>query len=356
MTMAPRLPEVVGGPDLLALGGPEDPEPSVAPALRRIPGRKLWQALRHNRKALAGAVLLLFFIVLAAFPGQIAPYNPSAMTFAPGLAPSAAHWLGTTAQGQDVLSQLIWGTQQTLIIAFAAGGIATLLSVLVGVSAAYLGGIADGVLSLLTDVLLVIPIFPLIIVIAAYLNNAGTMDMIVVLGALGWSYGARQLRSQVLSLRNRDFLQAARVRGERSGYIIVGEVMPTLTSLIVATFLGSAVYAVLAAAGLQFVGLGDPNTLSWGTMLYWAQSSQALTAGMPLWAIMPGLFVGILGAAFALLNYAFDEISNPALRPVKRLSRIPYAPAMLDALDVPGVSRATGGPAPTGARPGDARG
>lgn len=276
---------------------------------------------------MAGALLLLMFIVFALFPGEIAPYDPSAMEFAPSLGPSAVHWLGTTSQGQDIFSQLIWGTRQTLIIAFAAGGISTLLSVLVGVSAAYLGGLADGVLSLLTDILLVIPIFPLIIVIAAYLNNAGTIDMIVVLGALGWSYGARQLRAQVLSLRNRDFLEAARVRGERSRYIIVGEVIPTLTSLIVATFLTSAVYAVLAAAGLQFIGLGDPNSLSWGTMLYWAQSSEALQAGMPLWAIMPGLCVALLGAGFALLNYAFDEISNPALRPVKLLSRIPYVAA-----------------------------
>ena len=281
-------------------------------------------AIRHNRKATVGALMLLFFIVLGLFPGQIAPYNPSAMNFAPGLGPSAVHWFGTTAQGQDVYSQLVWGARQTLIVAFAVGGIATVLAVLVGVSSAYLGGVADGVLSLITDVLLVIPIFPLIIVIAAYLHNAGTMDMIIVLGVLGWSYGARQLRAQVLSMRNRDFLEAARVRGERSGYIIVSEIMPTLTSLIVATFLGTAVYAVLAVAGLQFIGLGNPTALSWGTMLYWAQNNEALSAGMPLWAIMPGLCVALLGAAFALLNYAFDEISNPALRPVKRLARIPF--------------------------------
>ena len=124
-----------------------------------------------------------------------------------------------------------------------------------------------------------IPIFPLIIVIAAYLRSAGLADIIIVLGALGWSYGARQLRVQVLSLRNRDFLKAASVRGERSRYIIVAEILPTLTSLIVATFLGSAVFAVLTAAGLQFVGLGDPNAQSWGTMLYWAQNNEALGAG-----------------------------------------------------------------------------
>ncbi len=267
---------------------------------------------------------MLFFVVLAVFPGEIAPYSPTAMNFVQALGPSSAHWLGTTSQGQDVYSQLIWGTRQSLIIALAAGGLATLIAVIVGVSAAYLGGLADGGLSLVTDVLLVIPIFPLIIVIAAYLRSAGLTDIIIVLGALGWSYGARQLRVQVLSLRHRDFLEAARVRGERSLYIIVVEILPTLTSLIVATFLGSAVFAVLTAAGLQFVGLGDPNAMSWGTMLYWAQNNEALGAGMPLWAIMPGVCIALLGAAFAFLNYAFDEISNPALRPVRRLSRTPF--------------------------------
>lgn len=279
---------------------------------------KFARALLRDRKGTIGAILLLFFVVLAVFPGQIAPYNPAFIGFPRSLGPSAVHWLGTTSQGQDIYSQLIWGARQTLIIAVAAGGLATLISVLVGVTAAYRGGLIDGVLSLITDVLLVIPILPLIIVIAAYLRSAGLGDIIIVLGALGWSYGARQLRVQALSLRNRDFLTAAVVRGERSRYIIVAEILPTMTSLIVATFLGSAVFAVLTAAGLQFIGLGDPSAQSWGTMLYWAQNNEALGAGMPLWAIAPGVCVALLGAAFALMNYAFDEISNPALRPVRR--------------------------------------
>src|SRR5580704_18019473 len=294
------------------------------PASRdRRRGRRFLRALRRDRKGLAGAIMLLFFVVLAVFPGEIAPYSPSYIGFPRGVPPSTAHWLGTTSQGQDIYSQLIWGTRQSLIIALAAGGLATIISVLVGVSAAYLGGIRDGILSLITDVLLVIPIFPLIIVVAAYLRSAGLTDIIIVLGALGWSYGARQLRVQALSLRNRDFLTAASVRGERSFYIIISEIMPTLTSLIVATFLGSAVFAVLTAAGLQFVGLGNPDSQSWGTMLYWAQNNEALSAGMPLWAIMPAVCIALLGGAFAFLNYAFDEISNPALRPVRRLTRKP---------------------------------
>ena len=316
-------------------------------------GSNILRAVAHNRKALAGLVLLLVFVVLAVFPGQIAPDDPTAEVYPPGLGASAHHLLGTTAYGQDVFSQLIWGTRQSLLIAFAVGGLATLLAVLVGVTAAYIGGTTDGFLSLVTDVILVIPIFPLVIVIAAYQKNAGFATLVIVLGALGWSYGARQLRSQTLSMRMRDFLEAARVRGERRSYIILFEILPTMTSLIVAAFLGAAVFAVLTAAGLQFVGLGDPSSQSWGTMLYWAENNEALGAGMPLWAIMPGVCVALLGAAFALLNYAFDEISNPALRPVRRLRPVSAAPlepaapeaapdTILDVSDL-SVAYATGG-------------
>jgi peptide/nickel transport system permease protein len=304
-----------------AVAGPVDPTtptpgagPPAEPAIRYRAGRDLWRAVAHNRKAMVGTVLLAVFLVLAIFPGQIAPDDPTATIFPPGTGAGGDHWLGTTAYGQDIFSQLVWGTRQSMIIAFAVGGLATVLAVLVGVSAAYLGGLKDGVLSAITDVILVIPIFPLIIVIAAYEKNSGLLTLVIVLGVLGWSYGARQLRSQTLSLRTRDFLEAAAVRGERKLYIILFEILPTMTSLIVATFLGAALYAVLFAAGLQFVGLGDPNSQSWGTMLYWAENNEALGAGMPLWAIMPGLCIALLGAALALLNNAFDEISNPTLR------------------------------------------
>jgi oligopeptide/dipeptide ABC transporter ATP-binding protein len=287
----------------------------------RRSGNTVWSGLLHNRKARFGAILVLFFLVLSIFPSQIAPYSPSAQTFTPSLGPSAAHWLGTTSFGQDVYSQLIWGARQSLIIAFAAGGIATLVAVLVGVASAYLGGITDGVLSTLTDVLLVIPIFPLFIVIAAYLHSAGLVDIIIILGALNWSYSARQLRVQALSMRNRDFLKAAGVRGERSSYIIAAEMLPSMSSLIVAAFCLNAVFSVLTAAGLQFIGLGDPNAQSWGTMLYWAYQEAALQSGLALWAIMPGICIALLGGSLALINFAFDEISNPALRPVRRVSR-----------------------------------
>jgi peptide/nickel transport system permease protein len=305
------------------LGQPGQEQGTVGAPRSRLPGShalaRIGRAVRTNRKATVGAALLAVFLFVSLFPGVLAKDSPSADAYAPRLGPSTAHLLGTTAYGQDMFAQVIWGTRNVMILAFAIGLGATAIAVLIGVAAAYLGGFADGSLSLLTDVLLVIPLFPLLIVIAGYLHGGSTLVLILVITVTSWSYTARQLRSQALSLRSRDYLEAARVRGERKLYIIVVEVIPTMTSLIVASFLTNALYAVLFASSLQFIGLGDPNTQSWGTMLYWAQNNAALQTGQPLWAIVPGACIALLGAAFALLNYAFDEIGNPALRPVRRV-------------------------------------
>jgi peptide/nickel transport system permease protein len=290
-----------------------------APHTRSQALGRMLRAVRSNRKATVGTVLFAIFVIVALIPGVIAHDDPQATIYPRSAGPSLRHLLGTTAYGQDIFAQTVWGTRDSLIIALAVGVLTTVLAVLVGAAAAYLGGVPDGVLSLITDVLLVIPLFPLLIVIAAYARNGGTLVLIVVLTLTEWSYGARQLRSQALSLRHRDFLEAARVRGERPLYIIVVEIIPTMTSLIVAVFLSSALYALLFASSLQFIGLGDPNSLSWGTMLYWAENNEALQTGQYLWAVAPGACIAALGASFALLNYAFDEIGNPALRPVRRI-------------------------------------
>lgn len=289
-----------------------------APTKRRRGGAL--RSLRRNPKALTGLIIFLVFLIFAAVPQLFTSVrDPNKLAFAPSLPPGQdGHLLGTTALGQDIWAQLVYGTRQSLVIAVVAGLFATVLSVLVGVSAAYLGGVADEILSMLTNIFLILPTFPLIIILATYAGKGTLTVILFVLVLTGWSYGANQLRAQALSLRNRDFLESARVRGERRSYIIVFEVLPTMTSLIVANFLGAALYSVLTAAGLQFLGLGDPNSISWGTMLYWSQNQQALQSGMPLWSIAPGLCVALLGVSFALLNYAFDEISNPALRPIKK--------------------------------------
>jgi peptide/nickel transport system permease protein len=282
-------------------------------------GGNLWRAVRSNGKAMAGSIILLLFVILAIIPQWLAPGDPGAEIYDRSVGPSSAHLLGTTAYGQDIMAEVVWGARPALLIAIVAGLFATLLSVLIGVTAAYLGGVADDVLNLLTDVFLVIPTLPLVVVIAAYANSHSLSVLIIVLVITGWSYGARQLRSQALSLRNRDFLQAAKVRGERRSYIIVFELLPTMTSLIVATFLNAALYSILTAAGLEFLGLGNTASVDWGTMLYWAQNNEALQTGQYLWATIPGLCIAALGTAFALLNNAFDEVSNPALRPVRRI-------------------------------------
>jgi peptide/nickel transport system permease protein len=281
--------------------------------------RRFWRAVRRNRKASTGAVLLILFCLIALFPGVLARDDPTAEIYPKNLGPSTAHLFGTSGLGNDLFAQAVWGTRQVLIIALGAGFATTAIAAVIGVTAAYLGGTWDGALNLLTDVLLVIPLFPLLIVIAAYVHNSGTLVLIAVLTLTGWSYTARQLRSQALSLRSRDFLDAARVRGERPLYIIVVEILPTMISLLLAAFLTNALYAILFASSLQFIGLGDPNATSWGTMLYWAQNNEALQAGYYLQAIVPGACIAVLGAAFALLNYAFDEIGNPALRPVRKI-------------------------------------
>jgi peptide/nickel transport system permease protein len=305
----PLVPGVAGGQPLGAGGV------AGARSLRRMA-----RAVTANRKATAGIVLLLLFCLVGAFPGVIAHDNPNAEIYQRSLGtPSAQHLLGTTSFGQDMFAQVIYGTRPVLLIAFGVGLGATILAMLIGVSAAYLGGVWDGALSLFIDVLLVIPAFPLLIIIGSYLHGATTGVMIAVVTAVSWSYTARQLRAQALSLRGRDFLEAARVRGERALYVIVVEIIPTMTSLLVASFLTNALYAVLFSSSLEFIGLGDPNQVSWGTMLYWAENNEAFQTGLPLWIIVPGLCIVALGAAFALLNYAFDEIGNPALRPVRSM-------------------------------------
>jgi peptide/nickel transport system permease protein len=282
--------------------------------------KRMAQAILGNRKATVGTAILLIIIFCAAFPGLIAPDSPSAAIYAQNAGPSGAHLLGTTQLGQDVFSQLIWSTRQTLIVTLLVSIIATFISMIVGVSAAYIGGFTDRVLTIIIDVFLILPVLPLLILLAAYLPP-GITSLTIVLCVTSWAFQARQLRAQGLSLRNRDFLVSARVRGERPLYIILVEIVPTMTSLLAASFLSLAVYVIGFAASLQFLGLGNSGQLMWGTMLYNSQQAAALESGNVWWALAPGAAVALLGAGFALLNYAFDEIGNPALRPIKRRRR-----------------------------------
>lgn len=272
------------------------------------------QLLLKNRKAMIGATVLLFLMIVAIFAPFIAPYDPNSTEFAPAEPPSAKHWLGTTALGQDIFSQVVWGARLTLTVGLVTGVITSTISMIIGLTAGYFGGIIDDILSTITNVFLVLPSLPLMIIIAAYITVRSVLPIIVVISITGWAWGARVLRSQMMTLKNRDFVKAAIVSGEHPLRIIFVDILPNMLGIIVANFFGAALNAVLSEAGLEFLGLGNVNSITWGTILYWAQNNQALLLGQWQWMAIPGLLIAILGTSFALLNFAIDEISNPRLR------------------------------------------
>jgi peptide/nickel transport system permease protein len=280
---------------------------------------------RLPTKAKAGVVLLGLFIILAIVGPFVRPYDPGYQNPSPGLSmqpPSAAHLLGTTQSGQDVLSQLLTGIGLTLELAIIVGAVATALSVIVGVSAAYLGGLWDEVLMLLANVVLVIPALPLLIILLGYEPQRGEAATIIVLTALNWPWGARLIRAQTLAITNRDFVAAARETGERTWRILLSEIVPNEVSLIAASFVNTVLYAIGASVALAFIGVADLNSFSLGTMLYWAQSQQALQLGAWWWFAPPGIAVALMGLALVLLNFGIDELGNPRLRAAVGLSRV----------------------------------
>lgn len=267
-----------------------------------------------NSKARLGLVILGLFVLVAVFAPAIAPYGATQNGFDRSTDPSPAHWLGTTAAGEDVLSQLIWGSQLSILVGLVAGLLSTIIAVLVGLSWGYTRGFLADVINFVVNLFLVIPGLPLMIVIAAYLSGGGIGVIIVVIVITGWAWGARVLRSQTQSLRSRDFVTAAVFSGESPVRIVFREILPNMTSLIVGNFFGAATAAILAEAGLEFLGLGDSSIVSWGTMLFWAQNSSALLTGQ--WSLLfaPGLCIALLATSLTLINFGVDGISNPRLR------------------------------------------
>jgi len=296
-------------------------DPTAVPREAAEPGR--WR--RMPTKAKVGVVVSAVFVLTAIIGPFITPYDPSYQNPSPAASmnpPSGAHLLGTTQSGQDVLSQLLVGIRLTLELGIIVGLVATVIAVIMGVTAAFLGGFWDELLSLVTNVFLVIPALPLLIILLGYPGLRGETPTILVLSVLGWPWGARVIRAQTLAIRNRDFVAASRETGERTWRIIASEIVPNEVSLIAASFVNTVLYAIGASVALAFIGVADLNSWSLGTILYWAQSQQALQLGAWWWFVPPGLAVALMGTALVLLNTGIDELGNPRLRDASSASRI----------------------------------
>ncbi|WP_235587057.1 ABC transporter permease [Ferroacidibacillus organovorans] len=199
-------------------------------------------------------------------------------------------------------------------IGLLAGFISTVLSVLIGMYPGYRGGWLDRIFDTLTNVFLVIPGLPLIIVISSYVHSTGPWVIVFVIGLTGWAGGARVLRSQTLTYRNRDFISAAKLGGASELRILVWEIIPNMLSLIISNFMFGTLGAILAEAGLEFLGLGNVSVVSWGTMLYWSDSGGALLMGAWWWLLPEGLAIALFGMSLALMNFGIDQLTNPRLR------------------------------------------
>lgn len=288
----------------------------TAPSPGRGIGARLGRsfAMFRNGKSLTGLIILGVFTLVAIFGDLLAPYGPLEKDFtALKQPPSAQHLLGTTHMGEDVLSQIVYGTRGVLVVGFVSGIIATLVAVVVGVTAGYVAGWRSESLSALTNVFLVLPGLPLMIIVASQQENPSLLLVSTVLAITGWAWGARVLRAQTMSLRNRDFVQAARANGEPIHRIIAVEMLPNLTAIIASSFVGTVTAAVLGLTTLAFIGVIPITNLNWGTILFWAQQNGAFPDYW-WWYVPAGLCIALLGMALALINFGIDEYVNPRLR------------------------------------------
>jgi len=292
--------------------------PAVPPA---SPSRRTFSAqlrssfaMFRNRKSIAGLAILGVFVVVALLGDVIAPYGPLEKDYtALRQAPSWSHLLGTTHMGEDVFSQIVYGTRGVLVVGFLAGIMGTAIAVIMGVVSGYTRGWRSESLSALTNVFLVIPGLPLIIIVASQFEDPPLVLIAAVLALTGWAWGARVLRAQTMSLRNRDFIQAARANGEPLRRIIFVEMLPNLLAIIASSFVGTVTAAVLGLTTLAFIGVIPISNLNWGTILFWAQQNGAFPDYW-WWYVPAGLCIAFLGVALSLINFGIDEYVNPRLR------------------------------------------
>jgi peptide/nickel transport system permease protein len=309
-------------------------DPTLDPALdvslpvtpRRVGGRLRvpgWLVLLlGNAKSRTGFVMVGFMVIVALIAPLISVAHPNDFNLlATRQAPSWHHLFGTTDQGSDIFSQVVLGARRSLLLGAAAGLLATGVAAILGITAAYAGGIVDDVVNFLINVFLTIPPIPLLVVVSGYLKNRGMGTMIVVLAVVLWAFEARILRGQALSLKNRDFIQAAKVAGESTWRIVFGELVPNMISRIAAAFVLVFYIALLTDAGLEFLGLGDMSKTSWGVTLYWAQVNSTVLQGEWWPFFFPGAALAFTVLGLVLLLAGIDEVSNPRLRAERKVRR-----------------------------------
>ncbi|TKV29217.1 ABC transporter permease [Arthrobacter sp. NamB2] len=294
-------------------------DPGIAAASARSSRTK--RSLPPMTPKLATGLLIAGGITLF---GIIAPFfvgNPSQVNNVGLAGPADGFILGTTQTGQDVFAQLAYATRGSLTVGLIVGVLTLFLSAFFGIIGAYFGGWLDESFSLFTNVMLVIPGLPLVIIISSYVPEKSILLVSVVLAITGWAGSARVLRGFTLSVRNRDYVAAARVSGEKPWRILGVEILPNLIPLLASQVVFAVIFAILGEAGLSFLGLGAADSFTWGTMLYFAQNGLALRLGAWWWFVPPGLLIALFGAALALINFSIDEIINPKLRSQTRATR-----------------------------------
>lgn len=294
--------------------------------------KKTWKIFRSNRMGMAGLIILLFFVIMAVFASQImwlltqiagwdSVYGPfdkfDDVPIGIGTPPSADHWLGTDLRGNDILSRVVHGSRVSLAVGLVATAVSMGLGSLVGLLSGFWGGWRDEVLMRVTDVFLVLPWLVLMIVLAAVLpGGASVGKVILVIGITGWSSTARIVRAQVLSVKERAFIERARAVGASDTYIVNKHIFPNVFPLVFANSILTIAISILSESTLSFIALGPSpvKVVTWGNMLEDAVTGSATYNGLYLWIVVPGLCIVFLVLGFTFVGYALDEIFNPKLR------------------------------------------